>query len=440
MNLPSFFLETVYEFSPGVQAALASGKLHQVVTAAGQVLPIARDPVTGRFIEIAKAGSRLAAQPLIAMADVAAGAVETGILGVQIDRGFQKAYREIAVVQEGIKSLQAGMGVLQASTALIGVGVATTAILSAVSLQQILKLREDVKQMRLEMRDGFVDLRAALQDQGNAVLQRIDEVANDLKFHSQKLLMIKAYGQFREAGRLIETALHCKDVSTRNDTLTAALHLLANALSVYNSPELFADAGAAGSLRRMECIWAIEQMIVLIYQLRRQPEAVCDRLSQLRQRIQRDSLTVIDQCDWEEELDLLFPELLRIQQCDLPVLQTWQGQLEWGQALPPEEQKQLASVEMQVEAEITAAPAQELVELPEQKLYDNLKQTSHFLSLREQLRFIVKPELRQQYEDYIAERSLAAGYKALAPANWQEVSDQTVANLYWHLKQTEYAT
>lgn len=445
MNFTSFLWESVYEFSPSVKAALTSGELQQVATVAGRLLPIARNPVTGAFVEVAKAGTRLAAGPVIAIAEFASSAVQTGILGFQMDRGFQKTYQEIAAVQDGIRSLQGGMtalqtsvGVLQASTAIIGVGVAAGAALSAVNLYQIFKLREDVKKLRLEIKDGFIDLRLALQDQGKAVLQRLDEVANDLKFYSQKLVMIKAYGQFREATRLIGTALVCTEASTKNDTLTAALHLLTNALAIYNSPELFEDTTAVGFLRRMECVWAIEQAIALIYQLRGEPGAISDRLCYLQQKIQSDSLTVIEQCGSEDELDLLFPELTRIQQCDLPVLQTWQEQIEWCQALPLKEQLQLAAAKMSASEPATASPPDALIELPEQSLYKDLKQTSHFLSLREQLRFTIKPELRRDYEFYIGERLQAAGYRALAASNWQEVSHGAVASLYWYLKQTEY--
>ena len=70
----------------------------------------------------------------------------------------------------------------------------------------------------------------------------------------------------------------------------------------------------------------------------------------------------------------------------------------------------------------------------EQLLYETLKPKSHFYSLRDQLKFIFKPELRQVHELYISQQTLASGYKALAPSNWQQVPDLTVANLYWYLK------
>jgi hypothetical protein len=89
--------------------------------------------------------------------------------------------------------------------------------------------------------------------------------------------------------------------------------------------------------------------------------------------------------------------------------------------------------------EVEIDELEDWAELPEQSLYNSLKQTSHFLSLRDQLRLIVKPDLRQHYETYIQERSPAAGYKALSPGQWQDISDLTVVNLYWHLKRTDQA-
>ncbi len=67
-------------------------------------------------------------------------------------------------------------------------------------------------------------------------------------------------------------------------------------------------------------------------------------------------------------------------------------------------------------------------------LYENLKRVSHFESLREQLKFMLKPDLRQERESYISQQAIALGYKALAPSNWQEIPDLTVANLYYYFR------
>jgi hypothetical protein len=47
---------------------------------------------------------------------------------------------------------------------------------------------------------------------------------------------------------------------------------------------------------------------------------------------------------------------------------------------------------------------------------------------------MLKPNLRQGHESYISQQATASGYKALAPSNWQEIPDFTVANLYWYFK------
>lgn len=71
---------------------------------------------------------------------------------------------------------------------------------------------------------------------------------------------------------------------------------------------------------------------------------------------------------------------------------------------------------------------------PEQLLYEDLKQNSHFLSLRDQLKFMLKPDLRREHESYISQQATVSGLNALAPSNWQEIPDLTVANLYWYFK------
>ena len=70
----------------------------------------------------------------------------------------------------------------------------------------------------------------------------------------------------------------------------------------------------------------------------------------------------------------------------------------------------------------------------EQLLYENVKQKSHYLSLRDQLKFLLKPDLRSTHESYISQQATTSGYQALAPSNWQDIPDLTVANLYWYFK------
>lgn len=147
--------------------------------------------------------------------------------------------------------------------------------------------------------------------------------------------------------------------------------------------------------------WVIDRTITLTYQLQGVYEVVSDRLAQLQNKIYKDTLTIIDNCQSEEELDFIFPELTRIRTQDLAVLESWQHQTEWLQALSVEERELLASSEMVVaESESKVEETAVVVKPKEQLLYEALKPKSHFYSLRDQLKFIIKPELRQGHELY----------------------------------------
>jgi hypothetical protein len=433
-----------YVFSEATQALLNSGKLVQVVTKSGELLPIARDVVTGRFVEIAKLiGSTTAPQdfpgflaqligggpiqPLVTATQLISAPVQM----LQTHMGFQKTYKKLDAVQASIQALQNSVGVLQATTALIGVGTVAGVVLSAVNLHQTLKLRHEVK-------DGFINLKEALKDNGEEIIQRIDQFAQDVKFEMHRLALSKADEQFKLALRLIKSAVLIEDLSTRNVTLGNAQLLLANALANYNEPHLLEATSAAGHLRRVECAWAIEQTMTLTFQLQNAPAAVSDQLSHLQDKIRQDSLTVIDRCESNEELDFLFPELTRIHSHDLPVLESWQNQVDWIQTLSPDEQQLLASSDISsVDSPDTSEDSAVVAEPEEQLLYENLKEKSHYLSLRDQLKFIVKPDLRRRHESYISQKAPASGLKALAPSNWQAIPDLTVANLYWYFKDKE---
>ena len=56
-------------------------------------------------------------------------------------------------------------------------------------------------------------------------------------------------------------------------------------------------------------------------------------------------LTVIADCDSDDELDFLFPQITRIHNHDLAALDIWLNQIEWTKALPPSELKQLQSAD-----------------------------------------------------------------------------------------------
>ena len=209
-----------YLFSTATQALMLSGKAVQVAHKTGILLPIARCLITGRFLEVAKPPS--STNPLIFPTQLIFGALQ-GYQTYQTHTGFKKTQNainigvtnireDIGVVRDDIKNVQMGvdtvinqvagiqydikgmsdgiiaiqqnLGVLQATTALIGVGTIANIAISAASLHQILKLREDVRQMRVEIKDGFIDLKKALKDQGTEILNHIDAVVADIKFGS----------------------------------------------------------------------------------------------------------------------------------------------------------------------------------------------------------------------------------------------------------------
>ena len=417
----------LFQFAPAVQAAIDAGKYVQVFTSAGVPIGMARDPVTGRFVAhaIGAVVNNSPLSPLVAASQFAT----SGAQMYQMHRGFQ-------AVQAGLQTIQTSLGVLQATTALIGVGTVAVGALVAVNLYQTLRLRKEVGQLRLEVKEGFIDLKKALKDQGAEILQRLDEVAQDVEFRQHRTILVQAYGRFLEAAKLMKTAMSCEDLSVRNATLANAQLILVEALADYNNPQLLSETCAAGQLRRLECAWAIDQTIALTYQLQNEPAAVSDRLSHLQDQIRQDSLTVINRCETEDEIDFLFPELTRIHDHDLAVLESWQNQVDWMRTLPPSELKLLQSAdfsnsEVTVDSEGFTNTAT-LAVPPEQLLYENLKQKSHLYSLGTQLVFLMQPTVRREREAYISEQAAKTGYKTLVPANLQKASDLAVANLYWY--------
>ncbi len=430
-----------YIFSAANQALLAAGKLIPVYTKAGQLLPILRDPVTGQFVEIAKGVVKTSAQPFLAPIELLMDTAQM----VQTHMGFQETYKRIDLVKEkidlvqtGLKTLQDSMVVLQSTTALIGLGTVAAVALSAVNLHQTLKLRQDVKQLRLEVKDGFIDLKEALKDQGKEILLRIDQVARNVEYNNQRTILVRAYGRFEKALKRLQTALTSQDLNFRNSEINGVRQMLFEALADYDNSQLLMGTCSAGQLRRQECVWAIEQAIITTYQLQGQSETLSHALSQLQVKIRKDSLNVIDRCESQEELDFLFPEIARIHGNDLAVLQAWQNQVDWMQSLSKEELKQLNNAEFNnteiPNSQETGENESVVPEPPEQLLYEKLQQKSHYLSLRDQLRFLIAPDLRRNYEEFISEQAVKSGNKGLAPSNWQEIPDLTVANLYWYFK------
>lgn len=399
-----------FVFPPHIQAGLASGAYEVVRNNAGVALGIARDTTTGRFVGHA---FEVVAEPFL----TAPSLLLDGIQILQIHKGFQHTHQIL-------NTLQASIGVLQATTAVIGVTSVAGVALSAVNLYQTLKLRQEVADLRVEVKEGFIE-----------TLERLREIPDQIEFRNHRTILVMAYGQFIEGLKLMRLAVMIADPANRKITLGNAQHFLANALNAYSRPELFQATCAAGKLRRFECVWAIEQAQAYNFQLLDEPQAASQCLANLQQKICQDSLNVIESCQSQEELDFIFPELTRIHTQDLPILKTWQGYLDWTLDLSPEEKQELSGLEkVPRESGNTQETQSTVIEPVEITEYEQLKSKSHFESLRDQLKFKVKPELRRSYEDSLRQSAIAFGQKALVPSEWEPLSDLTVANLYHYFR------
>ena len=214
----------MFTFPPLIQAGLASGLYEVVRNAAGVSLGIARNTATGQF-----------AGHAIGMASSAGIPFNPVSIPLQFAQMAQ-THRGFQAVQVGLQSIQASLGVLQTMSALTGIGVAANIGISAVSLWQILKLREDVKQQRIEMREGFLDLKQVMKDQKTEIIQQINEAVQETEFRQQRQVLAQAYGRFLEATRLMQIAMSCEDLNIRNADLANARQTLNEALADYKIP------------------------------------------------------------------------------------------------------------------------------------------------------------------------------------------------------------
>ncbi|MFN6481179.1 hypothetical protein [Nostoc sp. DedQUE07] len=405
----------LFQFPPAIQAGIDAGKYLQV-SSNGVPLSIARDAVTGHFVghAIGASVNNSPLSPLLA------------------DYNLIPSREGFTAVLNGLQTIQTSLGVLQATTALIGVGTIAGVALTAVNLHQTMKLRKEVEQLRLEVKNGFIDLKQALKDQGVEIRQIIEQVAQDIKFEQHRTALVRAYGVFIQAMNRFRSAMQLQDFSRRNAEIDSVRGMLFAALADYSNPHLLEETCAAGQLRRLECAWAIEQVIVATYQVQNEVSAVSDRLSHLQDKICQDALTVINRCESHDELDFLFPEIIRIKNHDLAVLDSWQNHVDWMRSLPSSDLKLLSSADFN--SPETHYSTINVAEPPEQLVYESLAEKSHFYSLRDQLLFIFEPELRREYEFYISDRAGITGYKTLVTSNLQQASDLTVGNLYYYFK------
>lgn len=437
-----------FVFPEHIQAGLNSGIYEIVVTASGKALALARDKATGRFVghaveilSTAKEPLKIlstAAQPFLAIPQTAVGVLQM----VQTHLGFKETYRRLdAGFEKTYKMLDAvqnSVGILQATTALIGVGTVVNVGLSAVNFQQSLKLKEELKKLRLEIKTGFELIENILEKQKAEDRELLKKIAEEMKFENHRLILIQAYGHFVEALNWLRSAVKLQDSSSRNASIAGVQGMLYKSLADYNNPEIYNKTSSAGRLRRLECTWVIDQTITFTYQLQGAYEIVSDRLGNLQNKIQKESLALIEQCDSQNELDFIFPEIVRINSCDLAVLDCWKNHVDWLHQLNTSDWELLSTSEIPFEEnlELTEQPTS-TAEPVEQTLYEKFKEKSHYESLRDQLRFNVKPEIRRQHESYISKQAPTHNLNALAPSSWQEVPDLTVANLYHYFKAKE---
>jgi hypothetical protein len=411
-----------FVFPPAVQAAIEAGKYVQVFTSAGVPIGMARDAATGQFAAHA-VGAVVNNSPLSPL-----------VSPVQLAMGGLQMYQN----HMGFQAVQASVGVLQATTAVIGVGVAAGVALSAVNLHQTLKLKKAVERLEVKVENGFINLEQLLKGQGAEIKQLISQVVEEMKFENHRLVLVRAYGLFNQAIQRMRSALQIEDINRRNAEIDAARGMLFAALADYRNPQLLSETCAAGQLRRLECSWAIKQSIIGTYQVQNEFGAAGDRISQLQQQIRQDGLTVIAGCDSDDELDFLFPEIACIHDHDLVLLETWLHQIEWMKALPPSELKQLQSADFSKSdsaVKMDKNSAATALAIPDEQLfYENLKPKSHFYAIRTQLEWMLDAQQREDYENYIIEQGEVAGHKSLVSSNLEKASDLAVANLFWYFK------
>ena len=405
-------MSSLFQFSSLIQAGIESGKLIQVISSTGVPLSMVRDAATGQIVgnAIAVASSGFSLNPV------------TG--SIQLITGGIQAYQNHQV-SKGLHALQSSVGVLQTTTSIIGVLGATTAVLGAVNLYQTLKLKKAVEKLDLRVENGFVNLEQALAAQGKELVAMIQSATQDIKFEQQRLILVKAYGLFTTALDRLRLAMRLENIDRRNSEIDAIRGMLYQALADYNNPQLLENLSAPAQLRRQECAWSIEQAIINTYQMQGELSAVTEHLLKLQTNIRTDSVRTISACANQDELNFLAPEISRIHDCDLFLLESWQQQTDWMRSLSSAELKSFQNPDsLDNYSELLDNTIE--VEQPAQKFQEE----THNRALLDRLLFMMDVDRRHKAESYIASKAISSGNKTLNPQNLQLASDATVANLY----------
>ncbi|QQE63551.1 hypothetical protein GFS31_02180 [Leptolyngbya sp. BL0902] len=420
----------LYQFSPIIQAGIEAGKYAVVMSKSGVPLSMVRyatGPQAGQIaahaIGVASNSAGIAAMGLNPLTAVVPMAMSAG----QLYQG--------QITLNAVKALSASVATLQATTAVLGVGVAATGVLAAVNLWQTLKLRKDIKQMRLEINNGFLNLHEALADQGEEILKHVDRVAKDVEFSHHRTILVQAYGKFKKALSRLQTALTIKDIGRRNDEITASRNMLFDALADYSNDQLLEGISPAAYLRRRECVWAIEQAIAMTFQIQSDFPAVGSRLVELEQIIRQDATNIISDIQEADELDFIFPEILRIHDHDLATISAWQSHVDWYQTLDVKELQQLAALPAVDETVLETVRDESKIELtkpPEYVYYEKAQEQSHFSAIRDSLLILIDSDQRSKAQDYIVERAALENLSALTIENLQKATPLTISNLDYY--------
>ena len=431
-----------YSFSAARQALLAAGKLVQAKTVDGLLLPFLKDPATGMIVEVAKGVTKFSLQPFIAPAQAVLGSLNI----IQTHLGFQETYKRLDVIKQTLQSLQSSLGVLQSTTAIIGVGTFTGVALTAVNLKQTLKLRQEVEQFRLEVKDGFIDIKCILHNQTEEIIEQIKRSQQDSEYQKKRQALTKAYCSFITALDRFRTALNIQNKERFNTEIDAVRSTLFNdVISVYNDRNLLNSLTPIERFRWLECFWTVENAIITTYQIQDEMIAVSQLLSELKIKMRQDILNLIDQISTDDELNFLFPEITHLHNHDFPVLETWQSNIDYRLSLKPLEQKRLSEqkilpeVNFNIEDVVNSNLSIEFIPevLPEELEYSKLKKKCDILSLKEQLRLLMNPQIRLEYTAYISRQATRYNYESLVSENLEEASNFALANLYYYFKDFE---
>ena len=386
------------------------------------------------------------ASPFVAAVPYAGTVLIIAKVGVKFALNYQSKVasdhltQELDELKKGMESLQEKASILESATATLGVGVALQGILSALNLQQTGKSNLKLDQVLLELQTGFTELKSIINHQGDEILKAINQVGQEIKLEMHRVEFVKAYGIFQSVHHnQLPSALITQNSKDRNDKLNFIWNNLQICLAIYNNKELISSPLISEKWKRLQSAWAIEQTLALVDILKNDFDACIFQLNHLKDKIIKDCMELTESCQSEEEIDFIFPRINYIINHDIILIDFWKNNLKVIQNLSIEDQEKLASFNVTDIVSLNKTQKSNALQKRSPfELYQELKAQSHFVALKDQLKFILKPELRSEYESYIIQKAIALNFKGLALTNWKEVPDLTVANLYYSFKEKKF--